>query len=129
MQHISIHRYTIMTGLSAAAPPILASTLLDSSLQKNSNDSSVHERCGMVESDPWDLTRDIEEGVSLMPGRSVLSCGSVIGISGLQPTNTNGSREGTGDDIRYWVEEVGAHFLLTFSPFFCFLVAVYRLVK
>ncbi|KAG5296679.1 hypothetical protein I7I48_05578 [Histoplasma ohiense] len=102
-----------MTGLSAAAPPILASTLLDSSLQKNSNDNSVHERRGMVESDPWDLTRDIEEGVSLMPGRSVLSCGSVIGISGLQPTNANGSREGTGGDIRYWVDEFSQHILTT----------------
>ncbi|EEQ84036.1 uncharacterized protein BDCG_00841 [Blastomyces dermatitidis ER-3] len=103
-----------MTGLPAPAPPILASTLLDSSFQRsNDNRHSGQEEPGRVESALWDLTRDIEEGISLTPNKSVLSCGMVIGISGLQPAAVNGSREGVGDDIRPWVNEFWQHILTT----------------
>lgn len=64
----------------------------------------------MEESASWDLTRDIEEGVSCTPDKSVLSCGRVIGISGLQSAAAKGSQEGAGDDIGSWVDEVGYPF-------------------
>ncbi|PGH30842.1 hypothetical protein GX50_06385 [[Emmonsia] crescens] len=101
-----------MAGQSAPAPPILASALLDSFLQK-SNGHYVHEQCGMEESASWDLTRDIEEGVSCTPDKSVLSCGRVIGISGLQSAAAKGSQEGAGDDIGSWVDEFSQHILAT----------------
>ncbi|OJD28036.1 hypothetical protein ACJ73_00566 [Blastomyces percursus] len=102
-----------MTRLPAPAPPILASTLLDSLFQRSNDSRSIQEEPGRVESALWDLTRDIEEGISLTPDRSVLSCGRVIGISGLQSAAVKGSREEIGDDIRPWVTELWQHILTT----------------
>ncbi|OJD12986.1 hypothetical protein AJ78_06501 [Emergomyces pasteurianus Ep9510] len=96
-----------MTGQFAPAPPILASALLDSSIQIK-NGHYLHEQRGMVENASWDLTRDIEEGISLTSDKSVLSCGRIIGISGFQSAAAK-----RGDDIRSWVNEFSQYILVT----------------
>ncbi|EEH39848.2 hypothetical protein PAAG_02037 [Paracoccidioides lutzii Pb01] len=100
-----------MAGQSAPAPAILASALLNAALRNSHVHELQHLESG--ERAPWDLTRDIEEGVSFFPAQSILSCGRVIGISGLQSMRTKGPREGMDDDIRSWVDEVSQHILVT----------------
>ncbi|OAX79444.1 hypothetical protein ACJ72_06235 [Emergomyces africanus] len=96
-----------MTSQFAPAPPILASALLDSSFEIK-NGHYIHGQRRIVENGSWDLTKDIEEGVSLTPEKSVLSCGKIIGISGLQSAALEG-----GDDIRTWVNEFSQYILIT----------------
>ncbi|EEH44414.2 uncharacterized protein PADG_00703 [Paracoccidioides brasiliensis Pb18] len=100
-----------MAGQSAAAQPILASALLSAALRNSHVHGLQHLESG--EREPWDLIRDIEEGVSLLPAQSILSCGRVIGISGLQSMGARAPREGMDDDIRSWVDEVSQHILVT----------------
>ncbi|PGH18091.1 hypothetical protein AJ79_00719 [Helicocarpus griseus UAMH5409] len=92
------------------APPILASTLLDSSLE-NGHGHAYAQRA-RTEDVSWDLTKDIAEGVSFTPEKSILCCGRVIGISGLQSASVKSRGEGTGEDIRSWVDEFSHHILI-----------------
>ncbi|PGG99460.1 hypothetical protein AJ80_09346 [Polytolypa hystricis UAMH7299] len=91
-----------------APPPVLASALLDaakSRLQTGSgNDSSTAHAA-----EEWDLMKDLDEGVSSVTGRSVLSCGRVVGISGLRSSGKGGQE----NDIRALVYELSFYILTT----------------
>lgn len=87
------------------ANPVLASSLLDAS---NSTSSSIRDphssTCTTSDGGRrWDLTEDIELGIS--HPKSVLSSGRVIGISGLWPGHEKQVDEGD-IDIQAWVYHV-----------------------
>ncbi|EER26396.1 hypothetical protein CPC735_005680 [Coccidioides posadasii C735 delta SOWgp] len=96
---------------AGAAPPILASTLLQSYLDDDENGAQVTQ----VDSD-WNLQPDIDKGIPFTKaGSSVFAPGRVIGISGLQPTvpPQRDWRDGDAAAVRNWVFELSAHILIT----------------
>ncbi|KMP07948.1 hypothetical protein CIHG_02920 [Coccidioides immitis H538.4] len=96
---------------AGAAPPILASTLLQSYLDDDENGAQVTQ----VDSD-WNLQPDIDKGIPFTKaGSSVFAPGRVIGISGLQPTvpPQRDWRDGDAAAVRNWMFELSAHILIT----------------
>lgn len=99
------YRSSESAHMALPASAILASTLLQKSRRGQSNGILDAPDARHVDGSSWDLMRDIDLGVPSAPDCTILSCGRVVGVSGLSSADdlTHGNNE---RDVRGWVGEV-----------------------
>ena len=102
--------YPFQEDSAFIAPPILASSLLEASPARLQSGQSI----GGNRNRPtgtWDLRGDLEGGIPAGAGHSVLSCGRVVGISGLRPSHRGRWAEEDEREVGAWVGDVSAPLL------------------
>jgi hypothetical protein len=97
--------YPFQEDSAFIAPPILASSLLESSPPRLQSGQSIGGDQNWL-GGKWDLRGDLDGGIVAGAAHSVLSCGRVVGISGLRPSHNGRRAEEDERQVGVWVGEV-----------------------